>query len=61
MFLRKGMNEEKTASRKDSNVIQIDWNFTAQLIIIAVLLVLVGYNLAGGKVGISGNTIATGI
>ncbi len=55
------MNEEKTTSKKDANVIQIDWNFTAQLIIIAILLVLIGYNLAGGKVGVSGNTIATGI
>ena len=53
------MIEQKSTSKDDASVIQIDWNFTAQLIIIAILLLLVGYNLGGGK--ISGNAIATGV
>jgi len=50
------MKTQSHADKNNENTITIDWNFTAQLIIIGVLLVLIGYNLAGG-----GKGIATGV
>jgi hypothetical protein len=40
---------------------KIDNKVVIQIAIIVVLLLAIGYNLGGGKVGISGNSIATGI
>lgn len=49
--------EKNQKKIEESNVITIDWNFTAQLIIIAVLLLMIGYNLGNS----GGGGVATGI